>query len=245
MARKVAVNLFGSHGERQIDITAMGFPRRHIKTGAGKETPPLAITPNLPTPAPVLPAFNAAWQANRQRLFDFLTQGFSNLAESVILDELAEAINAKYAKRAKMTPEQWRALTADLELPTWTWGHWIFDVKQNMWHTYESLYAGTPITTETVLTILTAIHDTYGLKWILFDEIQKVASISFKVKPSGDIRDNLQDVLRELYRQGRIEHKVNPQTPRSKQGMFRLLKRDLQKLLADVDAILANGGQSA
>ena len=245
MNKNVKVRLAGAAGAHTERITPQAFPTRHIKTGAVKETPPLSITPNLPSPEPVLPAFNAAWQSNRQRLFDFLTEGFSNIAESVILDEIAEAINVKYAKRKEMTPEQWRCLIADLQLPRWTWGHWIFDVKHNMWHKYENLYAGTPMTIETVMTVIVAIHDTYGFKWILFDEIQKVARISFKFKASDDIRENLRDVLRELYRQGRIEHKENPHTPRSKQSMFRLLKTDLQKLLAKVDAVLANGGQSA
>ena len=142
-----------------------------------------------------------------------------------------------------MTPEQWRNLTANLCLPTWTWGHWLFDVKHNFWHKYDNLYAGTPLTAETVMTVLVAIHDTYGFRWILFDEIQKVASVSFKVKTSGNIRENLCAVLRELYRQGRIEHKQNPHTSRTKQSMFRIVQTDLQKLLADVDAIL-DGGQA-
>ena len=241
MSRKVEVCLFGAHGDRQVDIIPIGFPTRHIKTCAVKETPPLVITPDLPKPEPVLPALDKAWQENRQRLFDFLTEGFSNLVESVVLDELGEAITAQYAPREEMTPAQWRALTADLELSTWTWGHWIFDVKHNLWHKYDSLYAGTPLTAETVMTVIVAIHDTYSFKWILFDEILRVATVSFKIKTSGD---PLCDVLRELYRQGRVEHKTNPHTPRSKQGMFRLVQTDLQKLLVDVDAIL-EGGQSA
>ena len=244
MSRKVEVCLFGAHGDRQVDIIPTGFPTRHIKTGVPAETPPLVITPDLPKPEPVLPALNKAWQENRQRLFDFLSEGFSNLVESVMLDEIGEAITAEYAPRKEMTPAQWRALTADLELSTWTWGHWIFDVKHNMWHKYDSLYAGTPLTEDAVMTVIVAIHDTYGFKWILFDEIQKVATVSFKVKTSGDIREHLRDVLRELYQQGRVEHKINPHTPRSKQGMFRLVQTDLRKLLVDVDAII-EGGQSA
>ena len=143
-----------------------------------------------------------------------------------------------------MTPAQWRNLTADLQLSTWAWGHWIFDVKHELWHTYDNRYAGTPLATETVMTLINAIHDTYGFKWILFDEILKVATVSFKIRTSGD---PLRDVLRELCQHGRVEHKTNPHIPRRKQAMFRLLpeKTHLQQLLAEVDAILANGGQSS
>ena len=161
MTQKVKVNLFGAHGDRQIDITPTGFPTRHVRMGKPTETPPVCLTPNLPKPQPALGTFNA----------------------------------------------------------------------------------GTSLTAETVLTVMQAITDKYGFKWILFDEILKVATVSFKIRTSGD---PLREVLRELYRQGRIEYKTDPHTPRSKQGMFRILKTKLHRLLAEVDALLGsrNGGQS-
>ena len=152
MSRNVKVNLFGAHGDRELDITPTGFPTRHIRTGQPTETPKLALTPNPP---------------KLKRVGEF--------------------------------------------------------------------------TAETVMTVMHAITDRYGFKWILFDEILKVATVSFKIRTSGD---PLREVLRQLYQQGRIEHKTNPHTPRNKQSMFRLLKTDLQQLLADVDARLGNGGKS-
>ena len=50
MSRKVQVNLFGAHSDPEVDITPNGFPTRHVLTGAPVETPPLAITPHLPSP---------------------------------------------------------------------------------------------------------------------------------------------------------------------------------------------------
>ena len=52
MSRNVKVNLFGAHGDRELDITPTGFPTRHIRTGQPTETPKLALTPPLkPTQA--------------------------------------------------------------------------------------------------------------------------------------------------------------------------------------------------
>ena len=48
MSRNVKVNLFGAHGDRELDITPTGFPTRHIRTGQPTETPKLALTPNPP-----------------------------------------------------------------------------------------------------------------------------------------------------------------------------------------------------
>ena len=159
MIRKVKVNLFGAHGDRQIDITPTGFPTRHVRMGKPTETPPVCLTPNL--------------------------------------SKLQARVGA--------------------------------------------FKAGTSLTAETVMTVMQAIRETYGFKWILFDEILKVATVSFKIRTSGA---PLREVLRELYRQGHIEHKTDPHTPRSKQGMFRILKTDLHQLLAEVDALLGsrNGG---
>ena len=138
MNKNVKVNLFGAHGDREIDITPTGFPTRHVRTGNPPQTPRLAITPDLPKPKPVIPAFNTAWKANRQRVLDFLAYGFcGNLSESIVLFELGEATTAEYAQRKKMTAGQWRDLTADLQLSKWGYAHWIWDLREKIWRKYE------------------------------------------------------------------------------------------------------------
>ena len=240
MNKNVKINLYSARGKRQIDITPKGFPTRHIRTGKPTETPKLAITLNS---KPVLPAYKKAWNDNRQRVIDFLSEGF-NLNESTPREELNAAIREQYAPQKERTPAQWHALTDDLKSETWTWGHWIFDLKHRLWHKYERVYSGTPLTDENVITVMHAIHETYGFQWILFDEILKVATVSFKIKTE---HKPLRGVLRELREQGRIEYKASPSCPRSKQYQFRLLreKQTLHVLLAEVDGILGTGRSSS
>ena len=138
MAKKV--RLFSANGQRSIEITPKRFPTRHIRTGTPAKTPPLTITPNPPMPQPVIPAFKKAWQENRQRLIDFLAQGFDgNLSEGVISHELGEAITEQYAPRNEMTPAQWRSLTADLLQDNWECTHWLHTVKLRIWRKYEAM----------------------------------------------------------------------------------------------------------
>ena len=138
MIRKVKVNLFGAHGDREVDITPAGFLTRHVRTGKPAQTPRLVITPDLPKPKPVIPAFRKAWNENRQRVLDFLAYGFcGNLSEGIVLFELGEAITAEYAQRKKMAVEQWRDLTADLHLSKWGYSHWIRDLRAHIWCKYE------------------------------------------------------------------------------------------------------------
>ena len=102
MPKQVKVNLFGKRGQRTAEVTPQGFPTRHVRTGKPAKTEPLTIAPNptpAPKPDPVLPAFTAAWKANRQRLIDFLSADYApkDVSEGVIMHELAEAITAEYA----------------------------------------------------------------------------------------------------------------------------------------------------
>ena len=135
MANKVKVRLSGAAGTRIESITPKGFPTRHIRTGKPAEMPPLAITPN---PKPVLPAYNKAWNDNCQRVIDFLSYGFQgNISEGIVLFELGEAITKQYTPRKKMTPDQWRDLTADLQLSTWGYSHWIKALRTHIWRKFE------------------------------------------------------------------------------------------------------------
>lgn len=236
------VRLFGANGERTVNITPKPFPTRHIKIGAPAETPPLVITPDLPKPDPVLPAYQQAWTENRQRLIDFLADGFKgSLPDGSVMHEIGDAITAEYAPRKAMTADQWRALTADLLLPGWTDGHWIYDLQQHIWTKYEGLriarenpYRRTlKITDARILTVMQAITDTYKDEWILLDMILKVATRAFSIAAN---HKSLLACLRGLYRQGRVAYKRDAY----KQHLFRYVVKgtDLQKLVAEVDANL-------
>ena len=138
---KLTINLFGAAGQRSIEIQPKGgFPTRHIKIGSPDSTPLPEITPDLPKaqPKPAIPAFNKAWEENRQRIIDFLGEGFDgNLSEGCIMPQLGEAIANQYAPRKAMTDDQWRALTAVLQQSDWDAGHWLRDLKQRIWCKYE------------------------------------------------------------------------------------------------------------
>lgn len=138
MSKKVSVNLHGAEGVRKVDITPKAFGTRHIPTGAVGKTPPPTLTPDPPKPEPVIPAFNTAWKENRQRVLDFLAYGFcGNLSEGVVMSEFGDAVTAEYAPRKQMTAEQWRDLTADLQLSKWGYSHWIRDLRTRIWKKYE------------------------------------------------------------------------------------------------------------
>ena len=145
---QIKVDLFGKAGHRDTEVTPQGFPTRHVRTRTGHlpTTEPATITPNpvIPSPqtekpAPVLPAFTAAYQENRQRLINFLSQDYAprDLSDGVILHELGEAITAEYAPRTEMTPAQWTALTADLQLDKWNYPHWISALQRKINLKYE------------------------------------------------------------------------------------------------------------
>ena len=143
--KKVKVNLYGRNAPASTEVTAQGFPTRHVRLPAPERThksESAKITPNPPTHAEqvkaVMPAFNSAWKENRQRVIDFLSEGFfGNLSEGVILKTLADAITEQYNTREKMTAAQWTALTADLQQEKWSWGDWIHVLKQTIWKKYE------------------------------------------------------------------------------------------------------------
>ena len=88
--QKVKVNLYGRNGHQQSEVTQQGFPTRHVRTPERThQSEPATITPNPLTPAEqvhaVLPAFNTAWKENRQKVIDFLSDGFhGNLSEGVV-----------------------------------------------------------------------------------------------------------------------------------------------------------------
>ena len=141
--QKVKVSLYGKQGHRQTEVDSRGgLPTRHIRTRTEQPTSKTTnITPKpvLETPAPVMPAFTTAYQTNRQRLIDFLSADYEprDLSEGVILHELGEAITAEYAPRTEMTPEQWKALTADLTAEKWGYTHWITALQRKINLKYE------------------------------------------------------------------------------------------------------------
>ena len=141
--QKVKVDLFGKNGNTRTEVTPQGFSTRHVRTPERThQSEPATITPNPLTPAEqgraVLQAFNTAWKENRQRVIDFLSDGFhGNLSEGVVLKAFADAITEQYAPRPAMKVEQWKALTADLQQKKWTWGDWIHVLKQKIWRKYE------------------------------------------------------------------------------------------------------------
>ena len=239
---KKKVRLYGANGQRTVEITPKPFPTRHIKIGAPAETPPLIITPDLPKPAPVLPAYKAAWAANRQRVIDFLADGYDgDLSDGSVMHELGDAITAEYAPRKKMTADQWRALTADLLQDTWETGHWLHTLKRHIWRKYEGLRIARKnpyrrileITDDRILTVMQAITDTYDDEWQILCSIQKVATQAFSIAAN---HKSLLACLRSLYRQGRVEYKRDAYDLHR----FRLTQPtgDLQKLLTEVDATL-------
>ena len=141
--KKVKVELFGKAGHRETEVTQRGFTTRHVRTRIGnrQSTESTAIThhPQTESPAPVLPAFTAAWKANRQRLIEFLSTDYEprDLSEGVILHELGEAITVEYAPRAEMTSEQFSALTADFTAEKWDYTHWITALQRKINLKYE------------------------------------------------------------------------------------------------------------
>ena len=102
-------------------------------------------------------------------------------------------------------------------------------------------YSTPSLTVEIVITVRQAITDSYRYAWIIFNEILKVATISFKVKTGSD---TMPDVLCALY--GWRASKSTAYSRCSKPNKFRLLpeKNTLHTLLAEVDTILAKRGQS-
>ena len=141
MAR-VKVDLFGKRGHTQTEVTPQGFPTRHIRTGSPDPTEPLHITPNPPTPAEqvkaVIPAYKEAWNFNRDRLIQYLTQGFfGNLSDGIVLSELGTAIKSKYAPRNVMSPAQYTSLIADLTTEDYDTVAWIQALRQYIWRTNE------------------------------------------------------------------------------------------------------------
>lgn len=87
-----------------------------------------------------------------------------------------------------------------------------------------------------VLDILKQMHPSVD-GWLILDEIVLVATTEFGMTAN---HDNLRDALRPLYRDGHVEHQKN----RFGQDCFRLptQKPYLKALLAEVDAILGEGG---
>ena len=155
---RVKVDLFGQD-HRTTEVTPQGFPTRHVSRPAPERTAPAeqtstesaAITPNPPTPAEqvkaVLPAFNKAYKENRTRLIAYLTAGFhNNMSEGVALHELGTALETTYAPRKAMTPAQWKALTADLQIQDFESVDWIASLQTRISRKYEDLRPPTPFT---------------------------------------------------------------------------------------------------
>ena len=73
--------------------------------------------------------------------------------------------------------------------------------------------------------------------WLILDEIVLVATAQFGMTTN---HDKLRDALRPLYRAGHVEHQKN----RFGQDCFRLATQtpNLKSLLAEVDAIMGEGG---
>ena len=136
--KRVKVDLFGKRGHTQTEVTPQGFPTRHIRTGSPDPTEPLHITPNLPPPAEqvkaVIPAYKEAWNSNKDRLIQYLTQGFfGNISDGIVLSELGSAIKSKYAPKNAMSPAQWTALIADLTTEDYDTVAWIQALRQYIW----------------------------------------------------------------------------------------------------------------
>ena len=202
------IRLFGANGQRDIQIV-----------------PPTAPAPITPKPQPVLPAFQDAWAANRQRVIGFLADGFGgDLSNGSALHELGDAITAEYAPRKKMTADQWRALTADLLQDTWETGHWLHTLKKHIHQKYEGLRIARKnpyrrileITDDRILTVMQAITDTYDDEWQILCSILKVATQAFSIAAD---HESLLACLRSLYQRGKVEHKRDAY----KQHLFRLI----------------------
>ena len=83
-------------------------------------------------------AFDTTWIAHKERVIDFLSQGFDgNLSDGVIKMQLAHAIREQYAPRELMTCEMWESLTTDLEMERWTGDHWLTRLKDQIYQKYE------------------------------------------------------------------------------------------------------------
>ena len=140
--KRVKVDLFGKRGHTQTEVTPQGFPTRHIRTGNSDPTEPLHITPNPPTPAEqvkaVIPTYKEAWNFNRDRLIQYLTQGFfGNLSDGIVLSELGTAIKSKYASRNAMTPAMYTSLIADLTTENYDSVAWLQELRQRIWKSNE------------------------------------------------------------------------------------------------------------
>ena len=144
--KRVKVDLFGKRGHTQTEVTPQGFPTRHIRTGSPDSTELLHITPNPLTPSEIreeqvkaiIPAYKEAWNSNKDRLIQYLTQGFSgNLSDGIVLSELGTAIKSKYASRNDMTPAMYTSLIADLTTENYDSVAWLQELRQRIWKSNE------------------------------------------------------------------------------------------------------------
>ena len=152
--KRVKVRLHGKQGMRATEVTPQGFPTRHICTGNPKPSDSLQITSELKTPVElqaqqvkaVIPVYKEAYTENRQRLIDYLTQGFhGNLSDGIVLSELGQATKSEYASRTAMTPAQWTTLIADLTTDNYDSVCWLQELRQYIWRTNERRRPSRPL----------------------------------------------------------------------------------------------------
>ena len=136
----IQVELHGANGTKTTAVTPKGFPTRHIKTGAVKQTESVKITSDLPTPieqiAAVMPAWSEAWDDNRDRLIAWLSEDLT-LSEGVVLNMLGIAIENQYAPRKSMSAGQWVCLTSDLTTDNHFDVVWLRELKVKISRKYE------------------------------------------------------------------------------------------------------------
>lgn len=138
----IEVTLMGKSGRpRSVSVTPDNrFRNPRLNTVTPEPSESIAITPEIPTPAEliadIMPAFNEAWKANRQRLIDYLGEDL-DVSDGVILHALATAIEMEYAPRIDMNASQWQAFISDLTTGSYFNIEWLRRLKTQIERKYE------------------------------------------------------------------------------------------------------------